>query len=482
MKQQSHIALGAIAIFGMIAAQAPAQIPYQVSRSPVQTVHRSIVPHTDKNGRALTEYDPQRSFFPIGMWGVALGYDNSNWNELKQAGFNTAWPWFDDTVDSLNEGTRMDMQVVLMHAALPTAASLKQRSPAQLEHLLGIQYLDEPTFASSSLSDVRGQHQTFVNYRNSIKAEFPDLPVFVTDSYMPPSGFEQVWADFAASGDLTTQDNFTYNTNSLTTLGRTANPIGVPDQISAANSAVRGDKPVWALIGVFDNPQGTNHFITPDQMRVKVYSALIHGATGIHYEMWDSWHARAQGFVGISPNPPLNGYGRRSDEISITPQQAQQSRDLWYAVAAVNDEIRTMTPALLSPTVAPADLSYGVAISNRSAPNSPDFAANPIRTILKRDQNGDYLLLAVNLDNRSMDVTFDFTKELSGVELLFEPSDASPTLLADGKFRYAFSAFDSNVFRIKTVAVPEPASAVLFGCGCGAIGCSVTRLRSPSRR
>jgi hypothetical protein len=437
------------------------QIPYQPSRAPVQSIHRDAVPHTDKNGRALTAYDAEHSFFPIGMWGVALGYDGSSWNQLKQAGFNTAWPWFDDTIDSLNEGVRTGMQVVLMHAAVPTVPSLQQRSEAQREHLLGIQYLDEPSFASQSLSDVRGQYNAFMNYRNSMKAVYPDLPVFVTDSYMPFDGFEQVWADFASDGDLTTQDNFTYNTDSLTTLGRTSNPIGVPDQISAATSAVGGQKPVWALIGVFDNPQGTNHFITPEQMRVKVYSALIHGATGIHYEMWDSWHTRAQGFVGIAPNPPLNGYGRRPDELKITPQQAKQSSDLWDAVAAVNQEIASLAATLLSPTVRPAELSYGVSIANRSAPNSAAFAANPIRTLLKREADGSYLLMAVNLDNRSMDVTFDFSKELQGAELLFEPGAAAPAVAGEGRFTYSFSAFDSNVFRIKLQPVPEPTSAVM---------------------
>lgn len=461
MKSLTLRALGALVISGIVTGRSIAQIPYQTSRSPVQSVHRDVVPHTDKNGKPLTSYDPQRSFFPIGMWGVALGYDNSNWNELKQAGFNTAWPWFDDTIDSLNEGGKSGMQVVLMHAALPTAALLKQRTPAQLGHLLGIQYLDEPTFASSQLSDVRGLHQSFMNYRNQIKAAFPDLPIFVTDSYMPPAGFEQVWADFASDGDLTTQDNFTYNTDNLTTLGRTTNPIGVPDQISAATSAVNGEKPVWALIGVFDNPLGTNHFITPEQLRVKVYSALIHGATGIHYEMWDSWHARAQGFVGIAPNPPLNGYGRRADELKITPQQAKQSSDLWRAVAAVNQEITSLMPSLLSPTIKPAELNYGVSIANRSAPNSAAFAANPIRTLLKRDVDGNYLLMAVNLDNRSMDVTFDFSKDLRDVQLLFEPGSAAPSVLQGGRFTYSFSPFDSNVFRVTLQPVPEPSSAVI---------------------
>jgi hypothetical protein len=35
----------------------------------VQVIYRQGVPHTDKNGNPLTSYDPQRSFFQIGIWG-----------------------------------------------------------------------------------------------------------------------------------------------------------------------------------------------------------------------------------------------------------------------------------------------------------------------------------------------------------------------------------------------------------------------------
>ena len=35
--------------------------------SAVQTVYRDGVPHTDKQGRLLMEYDPDRSFFQIGV-------------------------------------------------------------------------------------------------------------------------------------------------------------------------------------------------------------------------------------------------------------------------------------------------------------------------------------------------------------------------------------------------------------------------------
>jgi hypothetical protein len=62
----------------------------------VQVVYRGGVPHTDKNGNLLTRYDPQRSFFQIGIWGNPYGeiYGTSyDLKTLTEAGFNTMWPW-----------------------------------------------------------------------------------------------------------------------------------------------------------------------------------------------------------------------------------------------------------------------------------------------------------------------------------------------------------------------------------------------------
>ena len=61
-------------------------------------IYQQGVPQVDKNGRRLMAYDAKKSFFPIAAWGVPLpgvvhGHEYK-WEELKQAGFNTVWPWF----------------------------------------------------------------------------------------------------------------------------------------------------------------------------------------------------------------------------------------------------------------------------------------------------------------------------------------------------------------------------------------------------
>src|SRR5437762_10838997 len=83
----------------------------------ISTVHRQRVPHTDKNGRPLNRFDPKKSFFPIGIWGMVLpdGPDGKYvpWTELAKANFNTVWPTNHDERD-LPLAAEAGLQVVFM--------------------------------------------------------------------------------------------------------------------------------------------------------------------------------------------------------------------------------------------------------------------------------------------------------------------------------------------------------------------------------
>ena len=83
----------------------------------VQTIYRRGVPHTDKQGRLLMKYDPERSFFQIGIWGNPYGDKyghNYDLNVLKNAGMNTMWPWFSSVEKQLEAGKQAGLQVVIM--------------------------------------------------------------------------------------------------------------------------------------------------------------------------------------------------------------------------------------------------------------------------------------------------------------------------------------------------------------------------------
>ena len=441
-----------------------------ISRSPIQTVYRNGVPHTDKNGKPLMQYDPDRSFFQIGMWGtplhgMTLGH-NYDWQVLKQAGFNTAWTWYKPADESLRDGDLNDMQVVLMGAYDDATLQAIRDNPAHREHLLGNVWHDEPTTLIAP-EQMQTYFDEFQAYRQNLRAILPDTPVFVTDApaYANNATQRQWWLDWASAGDLTNQDNYPITALNDSSIGKVSGPPGVPEGISLAASNYGEQKPVWALVGAFgDNgPDDSPHsfrFPTPRQLRAQVYTALIHGATGISYFIWDSYISREAHIVGISPNPVAEGYtqpGGPYNDIA-TPEQLAKSVELWNAVASVNAELQELAPAILSPTVAEEELAYALQIRNLSAANDPDvYALNPIRTLLKHDPAGGYILLLANLDDRSMDVSMQFSEAMN-FDLLFEDDNGffGQLGMAD-QFTWHIEPFASHVFHL---SVPEPSSAV----------------------
>ncbi len=457
-----------------VASIAKAQIA-QPSRSAIQTIYRNSVPHTDKNGRLLTEYDSQQSFFQIGMWGVPLpgiteGYFY-DWNLLKNAGFNTMWTYHTASPQfALRGGALTDMQVVLMSPPSVTGrisdtdlAAIRD-NPDYRSHLFGNLWWDEPT-TTFPLNEMQTHYDRFLAHRDHFHSYLPETPVFIDDAPAFVNGNESAlwWAQWARGSDTAVQDNYPIRPTT-TSIGKNNGPPGIPESISRAVDAVGQQKPVWAIVGAFSytNPDTDPfpfRFATPVQMRAQVYSSIIHGATGIVYFIWDSYISRAGGVIGIAPEPRAEGYSPTAFQQPATLEQLQKSVELWNSVSAINQELISLSPAILSPTVSPDDLSYNMQLSNLSAPNNTALYSNtPIRTLLKRDQDGSYILMAVNLDNRSLDVTFRFSDTFNQIGLLFEDSGVLSALSKVNEFTYHFEPYDSNVF---VLSVCEPNSASL---------------------
>jgi len=97
---------------------------------------------------------------------------------------------------------------------------------------------------------------------------------------------------------------------------------------------------------------------SPQELRASVYAGLIHGATGVFYFALDSFVTRDGQVLGVAPwteetygpSPDYDGDGRYP--LIVSADQAAQSRDMWQAVAAVNQEIARFIPELLSATAA----------------------------------------------------------------------------------------------------------------------------------
>jgi len=357
----------------------------------------------------------------------------------------------------------------------PTIAEFQNvyNSNALRDHLLGVQWFDEPN--SIPLNQQQNYYNQFQAYRQQVHGVFPDLPVFVNNAPAFVNGAQesQWWTTWTNSGEVTSQDNYPI-LPTTTSIGKNNSPPGISESISRATYATNQQKPVWAIVGAFESTAPDNssfpfRFPTPTQLRAQVYTALIHGATGIVYFAWDSYITRGAGLNGISPNPQAAGYlpNNPGGDVSATAQQVQQSLQLWNTTTRINGELAELAPAILSPTLASSELSYSVQLSNLSAPDNTSLYSNtPIRTLLKKDQSGNYILLAVNMDSRSMDATFDFSKSFNGFGLMFEDDGALASLHGVHQFTFHFTPFDTNVFVL--TSIPEPSALCLIIIGlCG---------------
>ncbi len=162
-----------------------------------------------------------------------------------------------------------------------------------------------------------------------------------------------------------------------------------------------------------------------------IYTAVIHGATGIIHFAWDSYVMRGVRLMGVGPNPPAAPSGDR----------AAKSAALWEALAApsggINHELQVLEPIILSPT---SREPYNVFVNRQL------FSKAPIRTMLK-EYDGSYYLLAVNIDNASVSAMFTFSLLVKDVEALFEES---PTFASSGpSITDSFEPFDVHVYKLR---------------------------------
>ena len=414
----------------------------------VQVVYRQGVPHTDKRGRPLMQYDPARSFFQIGIWGNPIGkiygidYDL---RVLREAGFNTMWPWpMRSLEDQLRAGSEAGLQVVYM-------GRLKEADAAKLKdhpNWLGNVWHDEPT-GSFWGKDMEGKFREFLDYKARMKAAAPDVPVFINDVPWITAPATSWWVKWNTAGDVACHDNYPLldRKRRARTLGDEESKSGIPATVSLAAAVNQERKPVWFIVGAFEcRGRGAFPFRmpTPMQLRAQVYAALIHGATGIVYFTWDTYVCRDGDVIGISPDPRaayLDPGPNRPKPSPAKPMQLAQSRALWIAATQINKEIQELTASLLSPTVG-ENVKYSVKVEGQSVSDVP------IRCLLKPHPEGGYVLLTVNLDDAVLNAEYTFPAGLKSVEVLFENRQPFDVKAGQKTFSDVYEPFDVHVYHV----------------------------------
>lgn len=413
----------------------------------VQVIYRQGVPHTDRNGNLLTAYDPQRSFFQIGVWGNPFGTIYGYHYDLKiltEAGFNTMWPWYRKLADELDAGQMAGLQVVHMGPLDPADAARLKDHPAWL----GNCWKDEPT-GSLWGKDMDGAYRDFLAYKQRLNEVAPGRAVFINDVPWVTAPATAWWTKWNTAGDVSCHDNYPIlaRKHRSPTIGDEGSRSGIPTTVGLATAVNKEAKPVWLIVGAFSQRSHGAfpfRFATPMELRAQVYAGLIHGATGIIYFCWDTYVCRDGGVMGMAPDPQttyLTGGPGKPHPTPVKPMEIAESAALWRAAAAINRELRELTPALLSSTV-PASVKYSLTTSGEP------ISETPLRCLLKQHPDGGWVLLTVNLDDAVIKGTYAFPAGLKSVQPLFEERPAL-TLKDDRQgFEDMYDPFEAHVYRI----------------------------------
>jgi hypothetical protein len=441
-----------IVSLGNLAICDGADIEMKPAIGAVQTMYQNVVPHTDKRGLPLLKYDAKRSFFPIGMWGAPLPGKVSeyryDWQVLVDAGYNTVWPWYKPAADSLKAAVEHNMQIVIMGNQDSTTLNSIKDHP----NLLGNMTLDEP-IGKMETGNMEQMFADFLAYKKLAKSIAPDMLVFVNDApwIVPPA--TQWWIRWNTAGDVSCHDNYpTWPVTRSLNYGTSGSvPNSIPQSVALAVKANDQRKPVWLIVGAFDDLDSPNakfpfRHPTPTQMRTLVYSGIIHGATGIHYFIWDSYIARGGRVVGMSPDPqityvPLPQQSGYPPPSPATPTQLVMARAAWDMASQTNKELQQLTPVILAPTVGP-ELKYSVNLKGQTITDSP------IRTLLKPHPEGGYVLFTVNLDNAVIEAAYSFDRALTQVKAMFENREDPMVKIEKMCFVEDYEPFETHIYRI----------------------------------
>ena len=435
------------------------QVPqWSLSSSAVQSIYQNGVPHTDRRGNLRSTYSPSTSFIPLAVYSAYEGnVGGAIWTFAKfaGAGFNTVHlgPGYPASITVADSAASAGMQMIVY---VPTDQQILdlRNHPATLAWLP----LEEP-------GNTGWTYDQYVARTAQIKSLDSSHPVFMLDT---AAIYDPAWLTWNTTGDITSHDNYPLNPMfDGTTRPSLSYYMGIPETVSLAVSANNESKPMWFAVQAFGHTIDNALFRIPSaqQLRCMVYTALVHGATGILYFVPDSPGSRAAWLLGISPDP-LPYYYEHNPMIraTATADQVNQSRNLWMQAVSLNSEIEEIKSSILSPT---ANVTYEVYVDSNLAAISP----TPVRTLLKKDPGGGYTLMVVNVDSvpQRVRVRFPGSQSLNANELFASGSQFSVT---GDCLDFGCLAYDVRVFHVVGDSAEIPAASQLRVANTGAISTS----------
>ncbi len=400
----------------------------------VQTVYQQRVPHTDRHGRAMETFDPARSFFPLTLYHALHGEHRGRKYDLAdyaKAGFNSAHFWEGQKLPELADAAAAAEVQLIVHWPSNEDVKCYREHPAVLAW-----YLDEEPTGGHWDKDMEGHFQRFLQRRGELKQIDPHHPVFALDVPWITAPATDWWIKWNTAGDISVHDNYPVNQHRQSL----SFDHGIPETVGLAVKSNEQKKPVWICLPTFEQNDQRFQFSMPSsrQLRCMAYTSIVHGATGLMYFALDSWVTRNGSVVGMAPDATAS-YGQ---DLVATADQLRLSRELWQAAVALNREIEQLRPALLSPT---AKLPYEVHLDSDWPPVTPE----PIRTLLKTDPSGGFVLLVVNIDASPQRVRIVFPDSNLAAEQLFESQGAGRFSAEKGGFQFLSGPYDVRAIRLK---------------------------------
>lgn len=275
------------------------------------------------------------------------------------------------------------------------------------KYLFGIYIKDEPATQDP------GSYTTLVD----IYDEYSSSPLlfYHTDSH--PDNMT-TWTQFAKIGEAVSHDDYPIGSQTFKSVLRVASTM------TSSRLATSKERPQWYMAQAFSEI-GDPRFTKPtaDQLRAMVYTGIVHGATGISYFKY---------------HDPLG-----STHPGISPTHYT---DLWNEAANINGEIDILTPYLLNVTPPAQEHSYRIYVKTEINPFFGE--TTPIRTLMKKNDNGDYILIAVNMIDQTLNAIIALPNAfLPENGIVTRINETNINALAGG-IADTFSPFDVHIYKI----------------------------------